>query len=190
MKTAFASDAIQKAIARRICRRVLSRRFKSAGHDDAPARRAIWCASSRNSACPSSKTPSTAFSATKRRWQRWRPIAASCSTACRRRCAGTGDRFHRFTPRLRERINGLGAVGRMDRFGFCVGRLDADDGRRNGFRTGPLEADRRGTRQQMAASIWRLRVQANIQSYHLWLTLPPHWRSLTFVAAAARRESR
>ena len=31
-------------------------------------------------------------------------------------------------------------------------------------------------------------IQANPKSYHLWLTLPPHWRSQTFVAAAARRD--
>jgi DNA-binding transcriptional MocR family regulator len=31
-------------------------------------------------------------------------------------------------------------------------------------------------------------IQTNSKSYHLWLTLPPHWRSQTFVAAAARRD--
>jgi DNA-binding transcriptional MocR family regulator len=31
-------------------------------------------------------------------------------------------------------------------------------------------------------------IQTNGKSYHLWLTLPPHWRSQTFVAAAARRD--
>jgi DNA-binding transcriptional MocR family regulator len=31
-------------------------------------------------------------------------------------------------------------------------------------------------------------VQTNGKCYHLWLTLPPHWRSQTFVAAAARRD--
>src|SRR5215469_1506931 len=31
-------------------------------------------------------------------------------------------------------------------------------------------------------------IQTNEKSYHLWLTLPPHWRSQTFVAAAARRD--
>src|ERR1700716_355583 len=44
-------------------------------------------------------------------------------------------------------------------------------------------------RQQMAAKyLAGFEVQANIQSYHLWLTLPSHWRSQTFVAAAARRD--
>jgi DNA-binding transcriptional MocR family regulator len=27
-----------------------------------------------------------------------------------------------------------------------------------------------------------------MKSYHLWLSLPHHWRSQTFVAAAARRD--
>jgi DNA-binding transcriptional MocR family regulator len=31
-------------------------------------------------------------------------------------------------------------------------------------------------------------IQANPKSYHLWLTLPPQWRSQTFVTAAARRD--
>src|SRR4029079_13860688 len=30
-------------------------------------------------------------------------------------------------------------------------------------------------------------IAADPRSYHLWLTLPPHWRSQTFVAAASRR---
>jgi len=31
-------------------------------------------------------------------------------------------------------------------------------------------------------------IQTNEKCYHLWLTLPAHWRSQTFVAAAARRD--
>jgi DNA-binding transcriptional MocR family regulator len=31
-------------------------------------------------------------------------------------------------------------------------------------------------------------IQTNDKAYHLWLTLPAHWRSQTFVAAAARRD--
>ncbi len=31
-------------------------------------------------------------------------------------------------------------------------------------------------------------IQTNGKCYHLWLMLPPHWRSQTFVAAAARRD--
>jgi DNA-binding transcriptional MocR family regulator len=44
-------------------------------------------------------------------------------------------------------------------------------------------------RQQMAADrLAGFAIQTNAKSYHLWLTLPPHWRSQTFVAAAARRD--
>ena len=44
-------------------------------------------------------------------------------------------------------------------------------------------------RQKIAvACLSGLELQTNSKSYHLWLTLPPHWRSQTFVAAAARRD--
>jgi len=45
------------------------------------------------------------------------------------------------------------------------------------------------TRQNLAADcLAGFEIQANRNSYHLWLTLPAHWRSQTFVAAAARRD--
>ena len=31
-------------------------------------------------------------------------------------------------------------------------------------------------------------IETNEKCYHLWLTLPAHWRSQSFVAAAARRD--
>ena len=41
-------------------------------------------------------------------------------------------------------------------------------------------------RQKLAAAhLQGFEVKANPKCYHLWLTLPPHWRSQTFVAAAA-----
>jgi DNA-binding transcriptional MocR family regulator len=44
-------------------------------------------------------------------------------------------------------------------------------------------------RQKIAAThLASFQVQANPRAYHLWLTLPAHWRSQTFVAAAARRD--
>jgi DNA-binding transcriptional MocR family regulator len=44
-------------------------------------------------------------------------------------------------------------------------------------------------RQKIAAGcLSGFEIQANPNGYHLWLTLPPHWRSQTFVAAAARRD--
>jgi DNA-binding transcriptional MocR family regulator len=44
-------------------------------------------------------------------------------------------------------------------------------------------------RQKLAADCLScFEIQTNEKSYHLWLTLPAHWRSQTFVAAAARRD--
>jgi DNA-binding transcriptional MocR family regulator len=44
-------------------------------------------------------------------------------------------------------------------------------------------------RQKLAADrLAGFATQANEKAYHLWLTLPSHWRSQTFVAAAARRD--
>jgi DNA-binding transcriptional MocR family regulator len=44
-------------------------------------------------------------------------------------------------------------------------------------------------RQKVAvACLSDYEIQTNPKSYHLWLTLPPQWRSQTFVAAAARRD--
>ncbi|HLH92028.1 MAG TPA: PLP-dependent aminotransferase family protein [Xanthobacteraceae bacterium] len=44
-------------------------------------------------------------------------------------------------------------------------------------------------RQELAADrLAGFDIQTNGKCYHLWLTLPPHWRSQTFVAAAARRD--
>jgi DNA-binding transcriptional MocR family regulator len=44
-------------------------------------------------------------------------------------------------------------------------------------------------RQQLAADrLSSFEIQTNGKCYHLWLTLPAHWRSQTFVAAATRRD--
>jgi DNA-binding transcriptional MocR family regulator len=43
-------------------------------------------------------------------------------------------------------------------------------------------------RQHTAATLLAgFTVQADARAYHLWLTLPDHWRSEAFVAAAARQ---
>jgi DNA-binding transcriptional MocR family regulator len=44
-------------------------------------------------------------------------------------------------------------------------------------------------RQKIAAHhLSGFQIQANSKAYHLWLTLPAHWRSQTFAAAAAQRD--
>ena len=49
-------------------------------------------------------------------------------------------------------------------------------------------ADARARQKLAAKRLSAFEIRANEKSYHLWLTLPPHWRSQTFVAAAARRD--
>jgi DNA-binding transcriptional MocR family regulator len=92
-------------------------------------------------------------------------------------------------PRLRESImasvrsGGWTAAG----YAFAAGqRLMGDGTAAELSRLKRIDAIKR---QQMAAKyLADFEVQTNSKSYHLWLTLPPHWRSQTFVAAAARRD--
>jgi len=92
-------------------------------------------------------------------------------------------------PRLREsvmasvRAGGWTASG----FAFAAGQRLMQDG--SVAELSRLKRIDAAQRQQIAARHLAGReIQANSKSYHLWLTLPPHWRSQTFVAAAARRE--
>jgi DNA-binding transcriptional MocR family regulator len=92
-------------------------------------------------------------------------------------------------PRLREsvmasvRAGGWTASG----FAFAAGQRLMQDG--TVAELSRLKRIDAAQRQQMAARYLAGReIQANSKSYHLWLTLPPHWRSQTFVAAAARRD--
>jgi len=91
--------------------------------------------------------------------------------------------------RLRERIMASVRSGGWTASGFALtaGIRMMDDGTVSELvRLKRIDAARR---QNMAAKyLAGFEIQANIQSYHLWLTLPPHWRSQTFVAAAARRD--
>ena len=92
-------------------------------------------------------------------------------------------------PRLRQSIiasvrsGGWTAAG----YAFAAGQRLMGDGTASELsRLKRIDAIRR---QQMAAKyLSDFEIQANNKSYHLWLSLPPHWRSQTFVAAAARRE--
>ena len=91
--------------------------------------------------------------------------------------------------RLRENVmaavrsGGWTAAG----YAFAAGqRLMGDGTAAELVRLKRADAQRR---QHLAAEhLAGFEIQANPQSYHLWLTLPPHWRSQTFVAAAARRD--
>ena len=91
--------------------------------------------------------------------------------------------------RLRESIMASVRSGGWTASGyaFAAGQRLMGDGTASELsRLKRIDATRR---QQMAAKyLGGFEVQTNSKSYHLWLILPPHWRSQTFVAAAARRD--
>jgi DNA-binding transcriptional MocR family regulator len=92
-------------------------------------------------------------------------------------------------PRLRELIMASVRSGGWTASGYAFAasqRLMGDGTVSELTRLKRIDAVRR---QQMAAKLLAgFEMQANPKAYHLWLTLPPHWRSQTFVAAAARRD--
>jgi DNA-binding transcriptional MocR family regulator len=92
-------------------------------------------------------------------------------------------------PRLRESIIASVRSGGWTVAGFAFAaaqRLMADGTAAELSRLKRLDAIRR---QQIAAKwLSGYETQTGGKAYHLWLKLPPHWRSQTFVAAAARRD--
>lgn len=92
-------------------------------------------------------------------------------------------------PRLRESIlNSIRSGGwTASGYAFAAGqRLMGDGTATELIRLKRADAQRR---QQMAAErLAGFDIQADKKSYHLWLSLPAHWRSQTLVAAAARRD--
>ncbi|MCC8957940.1 PLP-dependent aminotransferase family protein, partial [Bradyrhizobium sp. Pear77] len=92
-------------------------------------------------------------------------------------------------PRLRESIMAAVRSGGWTASGYAFAagqRLMADGTAAELSRLKRIDA---GRRQQLAAKhLADFEIQTNPKSYHLWLTLPPHWRSQTLVAAAARRD--
>ena len=92
-------------------------------------------------------------------------------------------------PRLRENIlNSIRSGGwTASGYAFAAGqRLMGDGTAAELIRLKRADAQRR---QQMAAErLAGFEIQSDQKSYHLWLSLPSHWRSQTFVAAAARRD--
>jgi DNA-binding transcriptional MocR family regulator len=92
-------------------------------------------------------------------------------------------------PRLRESVIASVRSGGWTVAGFAFAaaqRLMADGTAAELSRLKQLDAIRR---QQIAAKwLSGYEIQTSGKAYHLWLKLPPHWRSQTFVAAAARRD--
>jgi DNA-binding transcriptional MocR family regulator len=92
-------------------------------------------------------------------------------------------------PRFRESIMASARSGGWTASGYALAagqRLMGDGTVAELMRLKRIDAARR---QQLAAKLLAgFEIQADRNAYHLWLTLPPHWRSQTFVAAAARRD--
>ena len=92
-------------------------------------------------------------------------------------------------PRLREPVMASVRAGGWTAPGFefaAVQQLMRDGTITELQRLKRIDAQQR---QKIAARhLSGFQVQTNSKAYHLWLTLPPHWRSQTFVAAAARRD--
>ena len=92
-------------------------------------------------------------------------------------------------PRLRESIMSSVRSGGWTASGYAFAaaqRMMADGTVSELVRLKRIDAQQR---QHIAAErLAGFEMQANSKSYHLWLTLPHHWRSQTFVAAAARRD--
>jgi DNA-binding transcriptional MocR family regulator len=92
-------------------------------------------------------------------------------------------------PRLRENVIASVRSGGWTASGYAFAaaqRLMGDGTAAELARLKRIDAVRR---QQIAVKcLSGFELQTNYRSYHLWLTLPSHWRSQTFVAAAARRD--
>jgi len=92
-------------------------------------------------------------------------------------------------PRLRESVRNAIRTGGWMASGHALAagqRLMADGTVAELVRLKRIDAVKR---QQLAAQrLAGFDVQADPKSYHLWLALPPHWRSQTFVSAASRRD--
>ena len=91
--------------------------------------------------------------------------------------------------RLRESVMASVRSGGWTALGFAFAaaqRMMADGTVAELTRLKRLDAR---ARQKLAADrLSAFQIQTNEKAYHLWLTLPAHWRSQTFVTAAARRD--
>ncbi len=92
-------------------------------------------------------------------------------------------------PRLRESVIASVRSGGWTASGFAFAaaqRMMGDGTVAELTRLKRLDARER---QKLAADrLSGFEIQCNEKCYHLWVTLPAHWRSQTFVAAAARRD--
>jgi len=124
------------------------------------------------------------------------PLAAEAPESCvvldslsKKVAPGLALGFVVMPQRLRESVMAAVRSGGWTASGYALAagqRLMADGTAAELSRLKRIDA---GRRQQLAAKYLEgFEIQANSKAYHLWLTLPAHWRSQAFVAAAARRD--
>jgi DNA-binding transcriptional MocR family regulator len=124
------------------------------------------------------------------------PLAADAPDLCvvldslsKKIAPGLACGFIVMPQRLRESVMAAVRSGGWTASGYALAagqRLMADGTAHELSKLKRLDAARR---QQLAAKyLDGFELQANGKAYHLWLTLPSHWRSQAFVGAAARRD--
>jgi DNA-binding transcriptional MocR family regulator len=92
-------------------------------------------------------------------------------------------------PRLRESVMAAVRSGGWTASGFAFAAAQRMIGDGTIAELTRLKRRDARARQKLAADrLFGFEIQANEKCYHLWLTLPPHWRSQSFAAAAARRD--
>ena len=91
--------------------------------------------------------------------------------------------------RLRENVTAAVRSGGWTASGFAFAAAQLLMGDGTAAELARLKRADAQERQKIAVScLSDFELQTNPKSYHLWLTLPAHWRSQTFVAAVARRD--
>ena len=92
-------------------------------------------------------------------------------------------------PRLRESVMASVRSGGWTASGFAFAAAQQMMGDGTVAELARLKRLDARARQRLAADrLSGFETRANAKCYHLWLALPSHWRSQTFVAAAARRD--
>jgi DNA-binding transcriptional MocR family regulator len=124
------------------------------------------------------------------------PLAAEAPDACivldslsKKVAPGLALGFIAAPPALRESLMAAVRSGGWTASGYMLaaGQRLIDDG--TAAELTRLKRDDAVRRQQLASQLLSgFTLQANSKAYHLWLNLPPHWRSQALVGAAARRD--
>ncbi|NTS33161.1 PLP-dependent aminotransferase family protein [Phyllobacterium sp. BT25] len=92
-------------------------------------------------------------------------------------------------PRLRESVTASVRSGGWTASGFAFAAAERMMGDGTIAELARLKRLDACARQKLAVDrLSGFEIQTNGKCYHLWLVLPPHWRSQAFVAAAARRD--